>query len=96
MEPQLPAPPEQLLGEETLADELEIAEIADGTLPHFLSEQRPAKTEEQLFAAQLERGKAAYEKQDRGEGPLTDQEFKDMSLYLDPLQQGERGQKRFR
>jgi hypothetical protein len=96
MEPQLPAPPEELLGIETLADELEIAEIADGKLPHFLHEQRRAKTAEQEWAAQLERGKAASEKQNRGEGPLTDQEFRDMCLYLDPSQRGARGTKRFR
>jgi hypothetical protein len=96
IEPQLPAPPEQLLGDETLADELEIAEILDGELPHYLCEQRSAKTAEQEWAAQLERGKAANEKLNRGEGPLTDQEFKDMCLYLDPSQRNERGKKRFR
>jgi hypothetical protein len=96
MEPQLPAPPEKLLGEEILADELEIAEIADGTLPDFLSEQRPAQTAWQAWAAQLECGKAAFEKDKSGAGPLRDQEFKDMCLYLDPSQQGQRGIKRFR
>ncbi|MEQ1597657.1 MAG: hypothetical protein ABL985_21460 [Casimicrobium sp.] len=96
IEPQLPAPPEQLLGAETLADELEIAEILDGKLPHYLCEQRPAKTAEQEWAAQLERGKAANEKLNSGEGPLTDQEFKDMCLYLDPSQRNEHGKKRFR
>lgn len=39
MEPALPAPPEALLDPETFADELELADIADGVLPHFLSEQ---------------------------------------------------------
>jgi hypothetical protein len=96
MEPQLPAPPEQLLDPETLEDELILAEVADGELPHFLSEQRAEKTEEQLWATQLERGKAANEKLDRGEGPLTDQEVADMCLYLDPSQRDERGKKRFR
>lgn len=100
MEPQLPAPPEELLGVETFADELDIAEIADGVLPRFLSEQRPVKSAEQLeaeaFAAQLERGKAAYEKAQRGEGPLTDEEFRDECIYLDPSQKNERGRKRFR
>ena len=42
LEPLPPAPPEQLLGPEQLAAELEIADIADGKLPHFFSEQRPA------------------------------------------------------
>jgi hypothetical protein len=96
MEPQLPAPPEELLDAETLEDELILAEVADGKLPHFLSEQRAEKTEEQLWAAHLERGKAAYEKLERGEGPLTKEAFKDMCLYLDPSQRGERGKKRFR
>jgi hypothetical protein len=96
MEPQLPAPPEKLLGEEILADELEIAEIADGTLPDFLSEQRPAQTAGQAWAAQLERGKAAFEKDKSGAGPLSDQELKAMCLYLDPSQRDARGTKRFR
>jgi hypothetical protein len=100
MEPQLPAPPAELLGVETLEDELEIAEIADGVLPHFLTEQRPLKSAERLeaeaFAAQMERGKAACEKQARGEGPLTDEEFKDQCIYLDPTQKNQRGKKRFR
>lgn len=96
MEPQLPAPPEQLLGEETLADELDIAEIADGTLPAFLSEQRPTPTEEQLFTAQIARGRAACEKEAKGGGPLTDQEIRDMCLYLDPAQEKALGRKRFR
>jgi hypothetical protein len=96
MEPILPAPPEQLLDPETLEDELILAEVADGKLPHFLTEQRPAKTPAQEWAAQLACGKAAVEKQERGEAPLSDQEYKDMCLYLDPLQRDERGKKRFR
>ncbi len=39
LEPALPAPPEQLLGEE-LPHELDIADIADGKLPEWLQEQR--------------------------------------------------------
>ncbi len=100
MEPQLPAPAEELLGTETLEDELEIAEIADGTLPSFLSEQRPLKSAERLeaeaIAAQHARGKAASEKQNNGDSHLSDQEFDDMCLYLDPTQRNERGKKRFR
>src|SRR4051812_48598380 len=38
MEPAPPEAPERLLGPETLEAELEIADIADGKLPHFLSE----------------------------------------------------------
>jgi hypothetical protein len=40
LEPALPAPPETMLSSEALADELEIADIAEGTLPHWLDEQR--------------------------------------------------------
>lgn len=100
MEPQLPAPVEELLELETLEDELVLAEVADGALPGFLSEQRPLKSDAQIadadFAAQLERGKAACEKLNRGEGPLTDQEFDDHCLYLDPTQRHERGKKRYK
>ena len=94
MEPPLPAPPEQLLDAETLADEIEIAEIADGVLPHFLSEQRAPKTEAQEIAAQRQRGKKAWEKQERGEGELSDEEFRDMCHHLDPtfgMTRGESG-----
>lgn len=89
MEPQLPAPAEALLGAETLSDELEIADIADGTLPHFLNETRPEKTEAQLAAEQFARGKAASEKADRRE-ELSDQEFADMCFYIDPISSQER------
>jgi hypothetical protein len=83
MEPQLPAPAEALLGAETLADELEIADIMDGKLPRHLSETRPEKTEAQRTAERYARGKAACEKSDRGE-ELNDAEFSDMCFYLDP------------
>jgi hypothetical protein len=100
MEPRLPAPPEQLLGTETLADELEIADIADGQLPHFLTEQRPAKSEAQLQAEaraeQDARGAAAWEKSQRKEGELSRQEFVDMCRHLDPAGANERSRKRYR
>lgn len=83
MEPQLPAPAEALLGAETLSGELEIADIADGRLPHFLNETRPEKTEAQLAAEQYARGKAACEKADRHEH-LSREEFADMCFYIDP------------
>jgi hypothetical protein len=83
MEPQLPAPAETLLGAETLADELEIADIMDGKLPRHLSETRPEKTEAQRTAERYARGKAACEKSDRRE-ELSDAEFSDMCFYLDP------------
>ena len=39
LEPALPAPPEELLGDE-LPHELDIADLAGGVLPHWLQEQR--------------------------------------------------------
>ena len=100
MEPQLPAPPEQLLDPETLADELEVADIADGKLPHFDSEQRPPKTaariEAEARAAQDARGKAAWEKCQRKDGELSREEFADMCRYLDPASRAEKSRKRFR
>ena len=99
LEPAPPAPPEQLLGPEALGEALEIADIADGTLPHFYSEQRPAKSAERLkaeaLAAQQRRGEAAWEKSARKE-TLTDEEFRDMCHFLDPTQAAERPRKRYR
>lgn len=100
MEPQLPAPAEQLLDPETLAAELALADMADGELPHFFNEQRPERTNAQVAAAErvavAERGEAALAKLDRKQGPLTDQEFNDLCLYLDPTQRKALGKKRFR
>jgi hypothetical protein len=96
MEPPLPAPPEELLDAETLADEIEIAETADGVLPHFLSEQRAPKSDAQEIAAQQQRGKAAWEKQQKGEGELSDDEFNDMCHHLDPTYRHDKGRKRYR
>ena len=96
MEPPLPAPPEELLDAETLADEIEIAEIADGVLPHFLSEQRAPKSEAQESAAQRQRGEKAMEKQQKGEGELSDEEFRDMCHHLDPTYRHDKGRKRYR
>lgn len=97
MEPQLPAPAEALLGAQTLADELDIAECADGILPHFLCEQRPAKSparqQAEAFAAQQARGKAIHEGTAPA-GPLSDDAFRDLCAYLDPTQV--RGRKHFR
>jgi hypothetical protein len=99
LEPPLPAPPEQLLDVETLADELELADIADGELPHFLNEQRPPKTaaraEAEARAAQEARGAAALDKSERGE-ELSRQEFADMCFHLDPSGRVERSRKRYR
>ena len=96
MEPLLPAPPEQLLGEDGLAEALDLADAADGVLPRFLSEQRPPKTPEQevteAHAAQEARGEAAWRK----EGPLSNQEFADMCRYVDPASRSEPPRKRYR
>jgi len=92
LEPPLPAPPPELLGAEELGDALELAELADGTLPHFLSEQRPPKSPERLEAEaraeQQRRGEAACEKSDRGE-PLNHREFADMCRFIDPAGRAE-------
>jgi hypothetical protein len=100
MEPQLPAPAERLLGPDTLAGELQIADIADGRLPHFFQEQRPAKSaarvKAEAQAAQDARGKEAWDKLERNEGELSRQEFNDMCRHLDPAGRGERSKKRYR
>jgi hypothetical protein len=101
MEPQLPAPPETLLDSETLEHELEIADIADGVLPHFLSEQRPPKTAARAAAearaAQDARGAEAWEKMQRGEGELSRREFADMCRHIDPIgMAAEKSKKRYR
>ena len=100
MEPQLPAPPETLLDAETLEHELQIADIADGALPHFFSEQRPPKSaareEAEARAAQDARGAEAWDKLQRGEGELSRQVFGDMCRHIDPASRGERSRKRYR
>ena len=99
MEPQLPAPPEELLGAATPENEYLTADISDGKLPSFLSEQRPVKSDAQLadeaFSARLDSGKAAREKSERKE-ELSKEEFADMCLYLDPTQRHDKGRKRYR
>ena len=88
MEPALPAPPEQLLDPETLAHELHLADAVDGTLPHFLREQRSPKTDAQIkaeeAAARDARGAAALAKREAG-GELTDDEFADECYHIDPV-----------
>lgn len=87
MEPSLPAPPEQLLDSDTLSDELDLADAADGVLPHFLNEQRPPKSPARLRAEELAardaRGAAALAKKDAG-GTLTEAEDADLCYHLDP------------
>jgi len=61
LEPALPAPPAELLGD-ALPHELDLAELADGKLPHWLHEQRiepdltdpRGKREQRLFNEYLE------------------------------------------
>jgi hypothetical protein len=99
MEPQLPAPAEELLGPDTLEEELQLADIADGRLPHFLTEQRPPKSagrlEAEALAAQEARGAEAWAKAQRNE-ELSRREEIDMCRYLDPASRGERSKKRYR
>jgi hypothetical protein len=104
MEPLLPAPPEQLLGPETLADELSLAEAADGELPRFLSEQRPEKSIErqqaEARAARDKRAEAALARMD-GSAPddgseITYQDLRDITGYLDPSSVSDHGRRRYR
>lgn len=89
MEPALPAPAEELLGAEELADELLCAEIADGALPQYHSEQRPAaspaRARAKALAAQIERGRIADEKLAAGE-ELSEAEWADLCVHYDPSQ----------
>ncbi len=93
MEPQLPAPPEELLDAGEFGDGLWMADTMDGVgLPHFLTEQRPVKSAARIKAeaeaAQDKRGAAAWEK--LSNKPLnetcnlTKEEMTDMCHYLDP------------
>lgn len=99
METQLPAPPEAMLGPETLAGELAIADAAYGVLPHFLSEQHPPKSEVQLraeeIAAQNARERAAAENIELRQDVSAD-EFRDFCHYLDPMQRHDKDCKRYR
>ena len=88
MEPALPAPPDELMPADELADTLELAQVADGALPRFHQEQRPPKTDAQIKAeenaARTARGKAVSARQDAGE-TLSDEAFADMCFYFDPV-----------
>lgn len=89
MEPEPPAPPETLADDGDLENDLLTAEAADGVLPHFLSEQRAAKSPEQLRAEKAaafhELGARADAKQARGE-KLTPEELDAWCGYLDPAE----------
>jgi hypothetical protein len=88
MEPALPAPAEQLLDPETFADAFQLADVADGVLPRFLSEQRSPRSDARIAAeeaaARDARGAAALKKHDEG-GVLTDEEYADYCYHLDPV-----------
>jgi hypothetical protein len=98
-EPAPPEAPEQLLGPDTLEAELEIADIADGKLPHFLSEQRSPRSAERIAAearaARETRGAAAWAKRPQ-DGELSREEFADMCHYLDPTAGHEPSRRRYR
>ena len=99
LEPPLPAPPEQLLAPDDLVHALDVADEADGTLPHWETEQRPAKSEARLAAearaAEEARGEAAYAKMGTKE-KMSSEEFKDLCHYLDPTLRSQRGKRRYR
>ena len=92
LEPALPVPPEDLFGPEELADELELADIADGALPHFLAEQRAEVPPE---IAAYARRKAACDKVEAGE-KFSNEEFVDYCHHIDPSQITERRRIRHR
>ena len=89
-----------MLAPEELDDALQLADAADGALPHFLNEQRavpsPARAAAEARAAQEERGRAAYEKNKRKDGPLSRDEFADMCRFLDPTMDAEPRRGRYR
>ena len=99
MEPELPAPPEELVDPEQLESDLLTADVADGHLPHFLSEQRAPKSPERLraedLAAQRERGRLIDEKLEPGELPCIE-EFEDWCAYIDPSEAMQARKKRRR
>jgi hypothetical protein len=104
MEPQLPAPPEALMGAEELENALAIADAADGKLPHFFAEQRPVKSAEceaaDKIAASQARGQAALDRlTDKADGEdiaLSHQDMADITRTLDPAAMNKPTQKRFR
>ena len=105
IEPRLPAPPEQLLDADTLAGELELADIADGVVPHFLSgipfPKSDAQEKAEARAARIARGEALWKAADpTGTGctlpPMSKEEFADMCFALDPVEMSKPGRKRFR
>lgn len=93
MEPALPAPAEDMMAPDELEDALILADVADAQLPHFLTEQRPPKSDARIAAeeaeARTERGAAARAKREAGH-ELTEEEFADECYYLDPISNARR------
>jgi DNA polymerase III alpha subunit len=56
MEPQLPALPEALMDTESLEDAYALADLADGFLPQFLSEQLPDEDAVRLLQEKCDAG----------------------------------------
>lgn len=100
LEPPPPEDPARLLGPQELSHELQLADIADGELPHFLSEQRPVPTprqaEARARAAQEARGEAAWDKFQKSGEKLGQDEFADMCRFIDPAGRAEPPRKRYR
>jgi hypothetical protein len=104
LEPQLPAPPEALLDPEVLEHELMLADLTDGELPHFLTEQHPPKSAAreaaEAAAAQQARGEAALERitnkavDERIE--VSHQDMIDITRLLDPTSVNDRPRRRFK
>lgn len=85
MEPVLPAPPEQGMTPDDLADALDLADAADGVLPRFLNEQRAPVNERTVMAAERDaRGAVAHARSIAGH-PLTNEELADACFHLDPI-----------
>jgi hypothetical protein len=104
LEPQLPSPPETMLGAEQLEHELVIADLSDGELPLFLSEQHPPKSAAreaaEKIAVQEARGDAALEriinKRPGEEIEVSHQDMIDITRALDPSSRDELPRRRFR
>ena len=94
------ADPAARLDPQELDYELRLANVADGALSHFLSEQRPEPLPAQVEAARRKRGEAAWDKVQNKDGnkadPLSAEEFADMCHYIDPTGGAEPPRRRYR
>ncbi len=100
LEPHLPAPPEELIAPDQLAHELQIADIADGRVPGYLTEQRPPASAARLAAeeraAREVRAAAAVDRVNSGEGGIDARALADITLSVDGSARFERPSKRYR